>query len=310
MPVHKEIANANILITGLARDVSNVIEREVLQLKEAFADFAKVSFFIVESDSVDGTAEKLRMLESRIENFQFLSLGAIQNHIPDRIARLAHCRQICADFVVTEKFDYVAVSDLDGTNSLLRKEAVQSCWMQTNWDACFANQRGLYYDIYALRHKEWCTQDYSQDIAFLESNGIHPMKARRMAVLNKQRKIAPDSSWIEVDSAFGGLGIYTAKCFSISKYDYIDSKTSRTICEHVRFHEGVRYFGGRLFINPQLINHEVKRYSSTFSFMRYLAQYLFSLFSPRLFRYWEESRSSSSNVMILKQLLSRNSCKK
>jgi len=306
MSVHKEFSKASIVITGLARDVSNVIEQEVLHLKDAFSDFEKVSFFIVESDSSDSTVEKLRMLASRVDNFRFLSLGVLQEQIPERIARLAHCRQICADFVVTQDFDYVAVSDLDGTNSLLTKDAVRSCWLQDNWDVCLANQKGPYYDIYALRHDEWCKQDYGQEIAFLENKGMHPMKARREAVLKKQRKIPPNSSWIEVDSAFGGLAIYTAKSFSVGKYDSIESNTGKTICEHVTFHKRIRNAGGRLFINPKLINHEVKRHKSVLGYLRYYGQYTLSLISPRLFRYWEQSRSTSSNFQILTDLLTRN----
>jgi hypothetical protein len=301
MNSHKPISESEVLITGLARDISNVIESEVKQLKNAFADFVKVSFFIVESDSSDNTVDKLRSLAANDSNFRYLSLGTLQAKLPERIERLSHCREVCAEFARRASVDYVCVSDLDGTNTLLTAEAVRSCWNRSDWDVCTANQKGFYYDIYALRHRMWCPRDYNLDISFLESQGMHPMKARRNAVLKKQKEIKENSDWLEVDSAFGGLAIYKSKAFSEGRYSHRDSHNGGVVCEHVPFNKKVRDCGGQIFINPLLINHEVKRYSSKLSYVRYGFQYFFSMVSPSCFKDWEESRSSVGNLAIIRK---------
>jgi hypothetical protein len=77
--------------------------------------------------------------------------------------------------------------------------------------------------------------------------------------------IPRDASPVEVDSAFGGLGIYRMEYFSRGSNPYLGSKMKllpweRKIkfvrwqcCEHVHFHQGIRSIGGRLFVLPQLV---------------------------------------------------------
>jgi hypothetical protein len=305
MNEHKSVSESRIVITGLARDVSDVIDEEVSRLKQAFSDFEEIYFFIVESDSMDNTVEKLKELAIRDHCFDFLSLGAMQSKFPERIERLAHCRKIAAETIQKYEVDYVCVSDLDGTNRLLSKDAVTSCWTKSDWDVCTANQLGYYYDIYALRHKDWCARDYSLDITFLESVGFHPMKARRLAVLKKQKKIKRNAKWIEVESAFGGLAIYTKAAYCLGEYAHLDAQTGRIICEHVPFNISIKNQGRRIFINPALINHRVVRHSSIPSYFRYVAQYLLSMVSPRIFREWEKKRFGMSNVEIFRLFLLR-----
>jgi len=78
---------------------------------------------------------------------------------------------------------------------------------------------------------------------------------------------APDSPPVEVDSAFGGLGIYALDWVRRAPNPYLGSRVhvrrrhdGRLIhfrmqqCEHVHFHAGLRRQGGRLFILPALID--------------------------------------------------------
>jgi hypothetical protein len=60
--------------------------------------------------------------------------------------------------------------------------------------------------------------------------------------------IPEDSDWIEVDSAFGGFAIYRRSSLAdTAAYEGVE-------CEHVTFHDHIRRNGGRIFINPKLIN--------------------------------------------------------
>ena len=72
---------------------------------------------------------------------------------------------------------------------------------------------------------------------------------------------------LEVDSAFGGFGIYKLSYALNSKNPYLGSQVKVLtdensqvnifrweVCEHVQFNIGIRNIGGRLFIKPDLIN--------------------------------------------------------
>ena len=75
-----------------------------------------------------------------------------------------------------------------------------------------------------------------------------------------------DAEPLEVDSAFGGLGIYKIGAILDNQRDFVGSKKKQIqtdtglremgwqLCEHVAFHAGLREQGGRLFILPYLIN--------------------------------------------------------
>ena len=72
---------------------------------------------------------------------------------------------------------------------------------------------------------------------------------------------------LEVESAFGGLGIYKISYVMSNPNPYLGSKvkivpaidgsprfTRWQVCEHVHFHLGIRSMHGKLFIYPDLIN--------------------------------------------------------
>jgi len=66
-------------------------------------------------------------------------------------------------------------------------------------------------------------------------------------------KNPPRSSWINVDSAFGGLAIYDTKYIDGCSYTGITSSGIQ-VCEHVAFNQGIKNNAGEIYINPKLIN--------------------------------------------------------
>jgi hypothetical protein len=274
------------------RDAADKMPNDVENLLRAFAGFKEVKMLIIESDSQDDTLLKLRELRNNYSNIEYISLGSLRSIIPERIDRLSYCRQFALSEISSRypSFDYVCVADLDGMNTHISSEGVESCWEREEWDVCAANQLGHYYDVYALRHPTWCPQDYSLDERKLLDLGMHPMKARRVAVHKKQRKISKKQEWIEVDSAFGGLAIYRMPLFMRGKYSSRQPDTGNILCEHVFFHENLKKQGAKIFINPKLINCEIRRFTSTKSLLRYLHSYVFSMIAPRKFLKWEEER--------------------
>lgn len=54
---------------------------------------------------------------------------------------------------------------------------------------------------------------------------------------------------IPMNSAFGGLAVYTRRAFLSSRYSGI-GVNGQPDCEHVAFHHGMRRKGYQMFLNP------------------------------------------------------------
>ena len=252
-----KISNDSIVILGICRNVGKDLSADIAKLSLAFSDFSQVHFRIVESDSIDNTIEVLHSLQQIYQNFKFKTFGNLESFISNRWERIAYCRNACLSYMAEDpelnSVSYFAVADLDGVNSKIDRDAVLSCWVIDDWDVCTANQKGPYYDVFALRHQDWSPNDCWKFEAALKDQGIHPVLAREQAIYKRQRVISPNSEWIEVDSAFGGLAIYKRSILGEARYEgkLLDGSI---VCEHVPFHQSLKSQGARIFINPSLIN--------------------------------------------------------
>lgn len=258
------IQDANVLIVGTIRNVEAHLEANVDAVARAFESAASVQWLLVESDSDDRTVELLEQLRRRIPRFDYLSLGMLRTSLPLRTERLARCRNAYRrELLENAKYqgvDHVAVVDLDGMTGLLSREAVDHCWSRSDWDVVTANQKGPYYDIWALRHELWSPNDWAEQFKFLRSRGVAEESAYAASLLCRMITIPPDADWIEVDSAFGGFAIYRRGCFDKSEYVGL-SASGAEVCEHVPFHLKLRQQGARIVINPALINVGSTEYS-------------------------------------------------
>lgn len=255
--MRKELSSSNVLLVGLARNCEDRIQEEIRIINAAFVKAASVKWFVVESDSDDGTLPILNKLAVD-DRFDFVSLGSIRTKYPKRTDRIAKCRNRYLEEIKKNpkytNIDFVVVADLDGVNSKLTELSVNSCWnLNEDWDACFANQSEVYYDIWALRHALWSPNDCWENYNFLINNGSSKSKALQKAVHSRMIKIKNDEIPIEVDSAFGGLGIYKKSVILLSEYIGLNTKNEE-FCEHVSFHLNLREKGCRLYIIPSLIN--------------------------------------------------------
>ncbi|ANI98747.1 hypothetical protein A8O14_00705 [Polynucleobacter wuianus] len=253
-----------LLITGLVRNLASSLSEEIRQVGTAFGEFDEVSWLLIESDSIDDTIGTLNRLQNKIRNFKFLSLGNLENIIPKRTARLAYLRNIYLDELRNKPeylgINYVAVIDFDRNNSQLTPQGVRSCFDKSNWAVCTANQSGPYYDIWALRHFEWCPADCWRQFYFLVNHGLHENPAKFSAIYSKMIFIEPKSDWLEVQSSFGGLAVYLRSYLNHGQYVGLDGNGNE-ICEHVSLHKSITENGGKIFINPALINTDFTDHS-------------------------------------------------
>jgi glycosyltransferase involved in cell wall biosynthesis len=252
-----DLLSSNILIVGLARNCEKTIREDILTIRNAVIHCPAVQWLIVESDSSDRTVDVLSKLKDEVSEFRSVSLGSLRKQFPLRTARIAHCRNVylaeLRENPIYANVDYVVVADLDGVNRELTESSLLSCKNESLWDVCAANQRGPYYDIWALRHKNWCPTDCWQQYRFLIEHGVRRRSALRAAVYSKMITVAEDGSWIEVDSAFGGLAVYRRAVLRDVEYAGL-TDAGDEICEHVELHKQITARGGRIFINPRLIN--------------------------------------------------------
>ena len=252
--MHKLPEHSRIVVCGTARNVSNSFPESFLVLVTAFSCFLEVKFIVCESFSSDDTIEVLQETADFCDNFTFFSDDLINKAESRRTVRIASARTQIQSRIAKEfsNFDYVAMVDLDGVNRDLTLNAVNSIWDHSQWDAAFANQPLRYYDIWALRAKGWCEQDWFQEYELLLKSG-NKRKAKRQALLSKIRSIPKSANPILVESAFGGLGIYKLNAFLEGEYLGADMNGNE-ICEHVSFHTSLIKKGFQLYIMPSLVN--------------------------------------------------------
>ncbi|MEY8877809.1 MAG: hypothetical protein AB9M60_14965 [Leptothrix sp. (in: b-proteobacteria)] len=265
------LASIEIAVIGVTRNGARFLARELDRLRVATAGFARVHVLLVESDSSDATLAVLADAAARWPALRYLSEGSLRERLPQRTARIAHCRNVCLDELARNPLyaavSHVVVADLDRVCRDLTAAALASCWTApVAWDACFANQGDWYYDVWALRHPAWCPGDAWQQHAQLLPLLGEPA-ATELAIFSRQVHIEPNRPLIAVDSAFGGLGVYRRDALLAARYVGLDA-AGEPVCEHVTLHAQMRAQGAQLFINPALINARRTKHGGRKGFWR------------------------------------------
>jgi hypothetical protein len=260
----KSLYAKNILVVGVVRNSAKDIGHNVEVLANSLIKFSTVCWLLIESDSSDNTIEVLGEISKKVENFRFISQGALLGSMPSRTERIAYCRNIYLQEIkknaLYADIEYVVVSDFDDTNKLLTEEAILSCWDRNDWDVCTANQLGPYYDIWALRHPIWQPNDCWLEHRFLSQFSMRPSDLTYSCIFSKMIQLPTNSDWLEVDSAFGGLAVYRREVMCNSAYIGLYGNGIE-VCEHVPFHLRIKENGGKIFINPRMVNTDYTEHS-------------------------------------------------
>ena len=82
----------------------------------------------------------------------------------------------------------------------------------------------------------------------------------KLSVYARMISIPADTSWIEVDSSFGGVAVYKREALQDVHYIGRD-ETGVDVCEHVPLHKQIKENGYKIFINPSLINTRLTEHS-------------------------------------------------
>jgi hypothetical protein len=259
---------------GCARDCAAHLPAVLANIARAADLFAEAAFIFVENDSRDETVDMLEAFavkNSRVHIERATGLGAACTRRTERlaIARNRYLERIAASDL--QSFDYLIIVDMDEVNeepwdrdALVR--AIGFLQSSPEHAGVFANQPSLYYDMWALRHPHACPGDVWDEV--MEYAALnHPVSdadAFEATFAKRLFRLPEDQPPIEVDSAFGGLGIYRLGAALEQRYTGTRRRTlsvrgssvvlEAQVCEHVSFNSGVRRRAGRLFILPWLIN--------------------------------------------------------
>ena len=253
----KPIEKSTVLLAGPVRNVGAIIEQEALLLRDCLSSFKEVHTLIIESDSEDATVAVLEKLKHTEQNFDFVSLGKLSNTLRKRTERIARARnEVIQQVRSNPKYstvDYIVMADMDGMNPLLTSQKINQCWMvDEDWDVITANQVEAYYDVWTLRQADWCDVDCWAQKDRLQGLIGEPA-AINLAITARQSALSPSLGMIEVDSAFGGLGIYKRNAFLAGQYAGLDAKGNE-VSDHVPFHKQLREQNFHIYINSALIN--------------------------------------------------------
>jgi hypothetical protein len=228
-----------VAILMLARDVGRRLDNTI-QYVEATGDlFKQYAVQIVENDSIDDTRRRLldwgqanprvrhkayKLQRKKWGMTRHASRGSAMAEYRNRCKELAEVFIKTADAVLVVDSDLYGWS-LDGICHTFSK------W--GSWDGVLSNGirktssgKWRMVDAWAFREKTWHAKDYDEVKKMVPKRG---------------------EEWWRVNSAFGGVGIYTAEAYSAARYIGGD-------CEHVKFHRSMMLKGhNRIYLNPSQI---------------------------------------------------------
>lgn len=268
----------SILVVGTIRDVETTLRKEIFRVKNALGDFQQINFFLVESDSSDNTKTLLSKISNEDSSIQYVSLGDLRAMLPERIQRIRFCRNEYVKFIrqyPVNKWSWIAVVDLDGINSAIRKRSVRTAFcVKVSWDGCFANQTFGYYDLLALRAENWVESDILSNYEKFKSEEVQKKlfegnrlkrilfydNLRKKSIFIHMKRLGRKHPWIRVQSAFGGFAFYKPWIFHDYDYNYKNFEPG-AYSEHLDLNIEASKKGAQFFINPSLINSRVNKHN-------------------------------------------------
>eukprot|EP00469_Lotharella_globosa_P009655 CAMPEP_0167779442 /NCGR_PEP_ID=MMETSP0111_2-20121227/4805_1 /TAXON_ID=91324 /ORGANISM="Lotharella globosa, Strain CCCM811" /LENGTH=282 /DNA_ID=CAMNT_0007669845 /DNA_START=307 /DNA_END=1155 /DNA_ORIENTATION=- len=243
----------------------------VMRLASAFRSYRVILF---ENDSTDGTKRELRRWgharNVTILTGRYMSILRREKVLEfGRNTILSHIRSNGLD----REFDLWINMDLDDVSSLkpVRWDALDSTLRpgkgsnRETWDVVCSNTwPAWYYDRFALRtrsgpyHSEGCTPGDCHE------NRPVDLKAWFGPSFTGHGIARNHSSWIPVQSCFGGMAIYKTRVLRMAEYKENDANPGvcwydgTSDCEHVTFHECLRKSRAKVFINPSFVPFDIE----------------------------------------------------
>ena len=238
------------VVVGCARDIMKYLPTTKINLQMLKNLFKSCKIIVYENDSKDNTLDILKQWA----NEDFIQLITQKNIKGLRTERLAYARNILYKEAMKYDFDLFIVIDMDDVNTKITRASIESCFnVKEDWAMVGANQTGQYYDMWALlTFDDWMPFDpwYCVNIEH---------KCKKYCLDDRMKIIPYKSDMIQVKSCFGGFGIYKRQYMDNCSYGtglqpIGDNNNTTEACEHIIFNKCITNNGGKIYINPQLIN--------------------------------------------------------
>jgi hypothetical protein len=246
----EEMKKYNVIFGGTIRNVEKYIKKGLSDIDLCGQKFNDYAVILYENDSDDNTRSILQDLKK--DNYYYIFEDNVKEKL--RTKRLANGRNKVLDKMrkinANGYYDYFINLDMDDVNSSgMFVDSIETCFEHEKWDVLTGNQSGIYYDLWALRKKDDMEYDCHEKIRKHKYNPFAYYKYLRSRLKNYPQT----TKLLEVDSAFGGAGIY--KIQSIPEHcRYVGQHTNgNEKCEHVEFNECIKKNGGAIFINTRFL---------------------------------------------------------
>lgn len=264
------------VIVGCLKNSSEFLSKVIENLEKLASCFTEVSFIFIENDSVDATKEIISAWGAKQSHFKLYTMTGLDDYEKHRTVRLEIARNAYVNAIQQDErlhcYDHMIVTDMDDRGAHpLSLDAVVSAFEFLNEQkeraAVFANQSVRYYDLWALRHPQLCPFDFWHEVLAQAIHVGSDLEAFDKVYARMPKCFPIDSPPIQVESAFGGLGIYKMPYVLNNNARYIGHEykyfmgegmvfNKLQTCEHVNFHRGISAQGGKMFILPYLVNSD------------------------------------------------------
>ena len=240
------MSDSTVVICGLARDVKHSLETTGMPRIEYLAGLFKDSYIITyENDSRDNSGKFLNnWAEGRpnvISISENLNLSRFTGRETERTDRLSHCRNICLDRIKKDRpdFDYYIPIDLDLMGGF-SYDGIAHSISHDDWALMGSNGKNSIKK--SIRY--WDTFPHRD----LNHHDLRISRTQMMKYGGRYASLQRGHEVLEVNSCFGGMGVYKMKNIIDS-----DARYSGETSEHVIFNRTIKKHGGRLFLNPSQI---------------------------------------------------------
>ena len=247
--------NKKIIISATVKNEAKNLKKFFKIIDDIVFKFDDYFIIFVESDSSDKSSS---ILKNYLSKRKGKLITCNLNNKYNRIKSLEISRNKYLDHIRNEnillKFDFLVVMDVDGVNNKINYTKIKnSLTFQEDWTAIFPNQKYYYYDIFALRIPNLIEENFIKKVQM--DYAIKKVKSLKKVFYENLTKFffitkSKENRFLNVNSAFGGLGIY--KLNRIVKFQY-DSNGGQD-CEHVKLNERLNAEFGKLFIDKELLN--------------------------------------------------------
>ena len=257
----EEIAKQHSAVfVGPVRNCGPFLDKVLSNVEKIGSLFKSYTCVFVESDSSDNSLQILGEYASERNNVFVASLGKLEQKIPSRTQRIAVNRnagiRFCEEHGLLDSHDFYIQMCVDDVNCQpIDTKGVLSCFKYDldSWDCMTANQAQYYYDIWTLRCKNWIDFD-CWEMVNTRPNYMSREKAIDAYVISRQLNLDPAYGLIEVDAAHGGLSIYKSSIVKGCRYNGVHPNGYMEESDIMSFCRGVKNNGGKIFINPEMIN--------------------------------------------------------